>query len=233
MVDGAFQRQLFRILQTRAATGITERTFSAAFGQFVIYVDEAPRRRSRCRGSSSPTSAAAALPHHRGPRGPPAHRRGEPPDHVALPRRRDQRDRRRRPPALPPHRLQPLRHDPPAGVAARRGPKAEKPEKEISLDRARSRRPATSRSRRRSPRPTTSSCTSGSPCRWPRSSSRSWASRSASAGTGRARGRARREPGHRGLVLLPLHDARGPRAQPPPARGARDLDANLLFACWA
>lgn len=38
--SGAFQRQLFKILQTRAATGIKERTFSAAFGQFVLYVDE-------------------------------------------------------------------------------------------------------------------------------------------------------------------------------------------------
>jgi LPS export ABC transporter permease LptF/LPS export ABC transporter permease LptG len=38
--SGAFQRQLFRILQTRAATGIKERTFSAAFGQFVLYVEE-------------------------------------------------------------------------------------------------------------------------------------------------------------------------------------------------
>ena len=38
--SGAFQRQLFKILQKRAATGIKERTFSAAFGQFVLYVDE-------------------------------------------------------------------------------------------------------------------------------------------------------------------------------------------------
>jgi lipopolysaccharide export system permease protein len=37
---GAFQRQLFRILQTRATTGVQERTFSAPFGQIVIYVDE-------------------------------------------------------------------------------------------------------------------------------------------------------------------------------------------------
>src|SRR5262245_48730087 len=38
--SGALQRQLFKILQTRAATGIKDRTFSAAFGQFVLYVDE-------------------------------------------------------------------------------------------------------------------------------------------------------------------------------------------------
>lgn len=36
----AFQTQLFKILQTRAATGIQERTFSAAFGQIVMYVEE-------------------------------------------------------------------------------------------------------------------------------------------------------------------------------------------------
>ena len=37
---GAFQAQLFKILQTRATTGIQERTFSAAFGQVVMYVEE-------------------------------------------------------------------------------------------------------------------------------------------------------------------------------------------------
>jgi LPS export ABC transporter permease LptF/LPS export ABC transporter permease LptG len=36
----AFQAQLFRILQTRATTGIQERTFSGAFGQIVMYVEE-------------------------------------------------------------------------------------------------------------------------------------------------------------------------------------------------
>jgi lipopolysaccharide export system permease protein len=36
----AFQWQLFKILQTRAATGIKERVFSTTFGQFVIYVEE-------------------------------------------------------------------------------------------------------------------------------------------------------------------------------------------------
>ena len=38
--QGAFQQQLFRILQTRATTGIAERTFSASFGQFTVYVQE-------------------------------------------------------------------------------------------------------------------------------------------------------------------------------------------------
>ncbi len=37
---GAFQQQLFKILQTRAASGLQERTFSAAFGQLVMYVEE-------------------------------------------------------------------------------------------------------------------------------------------------------------------------------------------------
>ncbi len=38
--NSAFHRQLFRILQSRATTGIKERTFSASFGQFTIYVQE-------------------------------------------------------------------------------------------------------------------------------------------------------------------------------------------------
>jgi LPS export ABC transporter permease LptG/LPS export ABC transporter permease LptF len=38
--SSAFQRQLFRILQSRATTGIKERTFSASLGQFTIYVQE-------------------------------------------------------------------------------------------------------------------------------------------------------------------------------------------------
>jgi LPS export ABC transporter permease LptF/LPS export ABC transporter permease LptG len=36
----AFQRQLFTILQTRAASGVQEHTFSAALGQLVLYVEE-------------------------------------------------------------------------------------------------------------------------------------------------------------------------------------------------
>jgi LPS export ABC transporter permease LptF/LPS export ABC transporter permease LptG len=38
--SSTFQHQLFRILQTRATTGIKERTFSASFGQFTVYVQE-------------------------------------------------------------------------------------------------------------------------------------------------------------------------------------------------
>ena len=37
---GGFQAQLFKILQTRATTGLQERTFSGAFGQIVMYVEE-------------------------------------------------------------------------------------------------------------------------------------------------------------------------------------------------
>jgi LPS export ABC transporter permease LptG/LPS export ABC transporter permease LptF len=36
----AFQDQLFRILQTRAASGIKERVFNGSFGQLVVYVEE-------------------------------------------------------------------------------------------------------------------------------------------------------------------------------------------------
>jgi lipopolysaccharide export system permease protein len=48
--SGAFQRQLFRILQSRASTGIKERTFSATFSQFVIYVDEVSASQVRLKG---------------------------------------------------------------------------------------------------------------------------------------------------------------------------------------
>ena len=40
LATGGFQQQLFEILQARAATGIQERTFSGAFGQIVLYVEE-------------------------------------------------------------------------------------------------------------------------------------------------------------------------------------------------
>jgi LPS export ABC transporter permease LptF/LPS export ABC transporter permease LptG len=48
--SGALQRQIFRILQSRASTGIKERTFSATFSQFVIYVDEVSPSQVRLRG---------------------------------------------------------------------------------------------------------------------------------------------------------------------------------------
>lgn len=48
--SSAFQRQLFKILQARASTGIKERTFSATFGQFVIYVDEVSASQVGLRG---------------------------------------------------------------------------------------------------------------------------------------------------------------------------------------
>src|SRR5229473_8527864 len=48
--SGAFQRQLFRIFQSRATTGVKERTFSAAFSQFLIYVDELSASQVRLKG---------------------------------------------------------------------------------------------------------------------------------------------------------------------------------------
>jgi len=48
--SGAFQRQLFRIFQSRATTGVKERTFSATFSQFVIYVDELSASQVRLKG---------------------------------------------------------------------------------------------------------------------------------------------------------------------------------------
>jgi LPS export ABC transporter permease LptG/LPS export ABC transporter permease LptF len=48
--SGASQRQLFRILQSRASTGIKERIFSATFNQFVIYVDEVSPSQVRLKG---------------------------------------------------------------------------------------------------------------------------------------------------------------------------------------
>ena len=88
---GAFQQQLFKILQSRAATGITERTFTSAFGQFVVYVDEVSPSQLALHGIVALRRArSAALPHRGRPRGTPAHRRGEPPHHPALSRRRHQ-----------------------------------------------------------------------------------------------------------------------------------------------
>src|SRR5262245_59910516 len=47
---GAFQQQLFKILQTRATTAIIERTFTSAFGHFVIYVEEVSASQLALRG---------------------------------------------------------------------------------------------------------------------------------------------------------------------------------------
>jgi LPS export ABC transporter permease LptG/LPS export ABC transporter permease LptF len=47
---GAFQRQLFTILQTRAVSGVQEHTFSAALGQIVLYVDELTPSQLRLKG---------------------------------------------------------------------------------------------------------------------------------------------------------------------------------------
>jgi LPS export ABC transporter permease LptG/LPS export ABC transporter permease LptF len=48
--SGAFQRQLFRILQSRASTGIKEHTFSAIFSQYVIYVEDVSASQVRLKG---------------------------------------------------------------------------------------------------------------------------------------------------------------------------------------
>ena len=48
--SGAFQSQLFRILQTKATTGIKERTFSASFNQMVMYVDDISASQVALRG---------------------------------------------------------------------------------------------------------------------------------------------------------------------------------------
>lgn len=45
-----FQRQLFRILQTRAVSGLKERIFNAAFGDVVIYVEEVSTSQVGLRG---------------------------------------------------------------------------------------------------------------------------------------------------------------------------------------
>jgi LPS export ABC transporter permease LptF/LPS export ABC transporter permease LptG len=48
--NGAFQRLLFRILQTRATAGIKERVFNTTFGQIVIYVEEVSASQVGLRG---------------------------------------------------------------------------------------------------------------------------------------------------------------------------------------
>jgi LPS export ABC transporter permease LptG/LPS export ABC transporter permease LptF len=48
--SGAFANQLFRILQTKATTGIKERTFSASFNQMVMYVDDISASQVALRG---------------------------------------------------------------------------------------------------------------------------------------------------------------------------------------
>jgi lipopolysaccharide export system permease protein len=48
--SGALQNQLFRILQTKATTSIKERTFSASFGQMVIYVEDISASQVALRG---------------------------------------------------------------------------------------------------------------------------------------------------------------------------------------
>jgi LPS export ABC transporter permease LptG len=46
----AFQRQLFKILQSRAATGLKERVFNTTFGDIVIYIEEVSASQVALRG---------------------------------------------------------------------------------------------------------------------------------------------------------------------------------------
>src|SRR2546421_197801 len=48
--SGAFQNQLFQILQTKATTGIKERTFTASFNQMVMYVEDISASQVALRG---------------------------------------------------------------------------------------------------------------------------------------------------------------------------------------
>ncbi len=48
--SGAFQNQLFQILQTKATTGIKERTFTASFSQMVMYVGDISASQVALRG---------------------------------------------------------------------------------------------------------------------------------------------------------------------------------------
>jgi lipopolysaccharide export system permease protein len=53
-----FQRQLFRILQARAISGLQERVFNGTFGDVIIYVEDvSASRRWPSAACSSPTSA--------------------------------------------------------------------------------------------------------------------------------------------------------------------------------
>jgi LPS export ABC transporter permease LptG len=48
--NAVFQRQLFKILQTRAASGLRERVFNTAFGDMIIYLDDMSPSRVALRG---------------------------------------------------------------------------------------------------------------------------------------------------------------------------------------
>ena len=106
------------------------------------------------------------------------------------------------------------------------GAQPEKPEREMLADRAPRHRARISRRATRSRRRIASSSTSGSRCRWPRWCSSSSASRSASAS--HRGGRAVALASSFAIVVayyIVFTVARGPGAEPPPARAARDLAA--------
>jgi len=50
LANEEFQRQLFRILQTRAASGLQERIFNATFGDVIIYVEDVSASQVALRG---------------------------------------------------------------------------------------------------------------------------------------------------------------------------------------
>jgi hypothetical protein len=66
--NGEFQRQLFRILQARAASGLQERIFNP-FGELTIYVEDVSTSQVALRASWSRTSAIRPVAHHLGARG--------------------------------------------------------------------------------------------------------------------------------------------------------------------
>jgi LPS export ABC transporter permease LptG len=50
LTNQAFQRQLFKILQARAASGLTERVFNPTFGDIIIYVEDVSASQVALRG---------------------------------------------------------------------------------------------------------------------------------------------------------------------------------------
>ena len=50
LANQAFQRQLFRILQARAVSGLTERIFNGTFGDVIIYVEDVSASQIALRG---------------------------------------------------------------------------------------------------------------------------------------------------------------------------------------
>ena len=91
-----FQRQLFKILKTRAVSGIKERVFNTTFPGITIYVEEVSPSRMALRGVLLSDERNPKLSRIiTRPRGTPPDRRGEPAHHPAPHRGGGQRGRRR------------------------------------------------------------------------------------------------------------------------------------------